>query len=159
MRELSGRTPDSQSREPVFQSPLLLFQSLGIFVLTPWPQLTQLCKWVPGYRLWKCKWLVVARNFCMARILPGEAELVSEWTGLSERAKSVSTLSDPTDWIMCYIKIYLFTFYNLVAFISVLARDEEYDLAPGTHPEERRQRGFVLLVRPATALAEGGRSP
>ena len=26
--------------------------------------------------------LVVARNCCMARMLPGEAELVSEWTGL-----------------------------------------------------------------------------
>ena len=33
--------------------------------------------------------LVVARNCCMARMLPGEAELVSELTGLSGRAKSV----------------------------------------------------------------------
>ena len=33
--------------------------------------------------------LVVARNCCMTRMLPGEAELVSEWTGLSGRAKSV----------------------------------------------------------------------
>ena len=33
--------------------------------------------------------LVVARNCCMARMLPGEAELVSEWTGLPGEAKSV----------------------------------------------------------------------
>ena len=33
--------------------------------------------------------LVLARNCCLARMLPGEAELVSEWTSLSGRAKSV----------------------------------------------------------------------
>ena len=33
--------------------------------------------------------LVVACNCCLARMLPGEAELVSESTGLSGRAKSV----------------------------------------------------------------------
>ena len=33
--------------------------------------------------------LVLARNCCMARMLPGEAELVSEWTGLPGKAKSV----------------------------------------------------------------------
>ena len=33
--------------------------------------------------------LVVARNCCMTRMLPGEAELVSEWTRLPGRAKSV----------------------------------------------------------------------
>ena len=73
---LNGRMPDSQSREPGFESPLLLFRGLGIF--------TQLYKWVPGYRsqLWKCEWIVVARNCCMARMLHREVELVSEWTGL-----------------------------------------------------------------------------
>ena len=33
--------------------------------------------------------LVLAHNCCLARMLPGEAELVSELTGLSGRAKSV----------------------------------------------------------------------
>ena len=33
--------------------------------------------------------LVFARNCSIARMLPGEAELVSEWTGLPVRAKSV----------------------------------------------------------------------
>ena len=31
--------------------------------------------------------LVLARNCCLARMLPGEAELVSEWTGLSGEEK------------------------------------------------------------------------
>ena len=33
--------------------------------------------------------LALARNCCLARMLPGEAELVSEWTCLPGRAKSV----------------------------------------------------------------------
>ena len=33
--------------------------------------------------------LVIARNWYMARMLPREAELVLEWTGLPGRAKSV----------------------------------------------------------------------
>ena len=33
--------------------------------------------------------LVLARNCCLARMFPGEAALVSEWTGLSGRAKCV----------------------------------------------------------------------
>ena len=65
---------------------LLPFRSLGIFVLFTTPQSTQLYKWVPGGHVSD---LVVARNCCMTRMLPGEAELVSEWTGLSGRAKSV----------------------------------------------------------------------
>ena len=32
--ELSGRTPDSQSREPGFESPSLPFRRLDIFVLS-----------------------------------------------------------------------------------------------------------------------------
>ena len=48
--------------------------------------------------------LVLARNCCMARMFPGEAELVSEWTGLPGSAKSVKRLSGPTDWILRYIK-------------------------------------------------------
>ena len=39
---------DSQSREPGFESPLLRFRSLGIFVLSMTPQSTQLYKLVPG---------------------------------------------------------------------------------------------------------------
>ena len=39
-----GRVPDSQSREPGFESPLLPFRSLGIFFHSTTPQSTQLYK-------------------------------------------------------------------------------------------------------------------
>ena len=50
--------------------------------------------------------LVVAHNCCMARMLPGEAELVSEWAGLPGRAKSVkrSERSNGLDTVLRYIK-------------------------------------------------------
>ena len=68
--------------------PLLPFQSLGIFILSTMPQFTQLYKRVPGYRQWwKCEQIVIARNCCVARMLPREAELVSEWTGLPGEEK------------------------------------------------------------------------
>ena len=43
-RWLSGRMPDSQSREPGFESPLIPFRSLGIFFHFTTPQSTQLYK-------------------------------------------------------------------------------------------------------------------
>ena len=39
-----GRMPDSQSREPGFESPLIPFRSLGIFFHFTTPQSTQLYK-------------------------------------------------------------------------------------------------------------------
>ena len=43
-RWLSGRMPDSQSRDPGFESPLIPFRSLGIFFHFTTPQSTQLYK-------------------------------------------------------------------------------------------------------------------
>ena len=43
-RWLSGRMPDSQSRQPGFESPLIPFRSLGIFFHFTTPQSTQLYK-------------------------------------------------------------------------------------------------------------------
>ena len=52
------------NREPGFESPLLPFRSLGIFVYSTVPQLTQLYKWVPGYRQQlKCDWIVLLRGW------------------------------------------------------------------------------------------------
>ena len=79
--------PDSQSREPGFNSPLLPYQSLGIFVLS-----TSLLNCINGYlAIDNCingylaidsggneSDLVIARNCCMARMLPREVELVPE---------------------------------------------------------------------------------
>ena len=39
-----GRMPDSQSREPGFESPMIPFRSLGIFFHFTTPQSTQLYK-------------------------------------------------------------------------------------------------------------------
>ena len=90
-RQLSGRMPDSQSSEPEFESPFATVSKIGHF---------RSLHWRPGWLSCINEYLVidsggnvsdlaVARNCCMARMLPGEAELVSEWTGLSVRAKSV----------------------------------------------------------------------
>ena len=60
------------------------FEALAFLLSPGLPQFTQLYKWVPGYRRWwKCQWIVVARNCCMAIwILPREVVLVPERTGL-----------------------------------------------------------------------------
>ena len=57
--------------------------------------------------------LVVARNCCMARMLPGEAE---NGVGMNRSVREgKSALSGPTDWILRYIKT-SFTFTLLNAF-------------------------------------------
>ena len=55
--------------------------------------------------------LVVASNCCMTRMLPGEAELVSEGTGLPGRAKSVKRFeqSNGLDTELYKNYLYLFT--------------------------------------------------
>ena len=57
--------------------------------------------------------LVVARNCCMARMLPGEAELVSEWTGLSGRAKSVKRVERSNGLDTALYKNYLYLYVLL----------------------------------------------
>ena len=52
--------------------------------------------------------LVLARNCCLARMLPGEAELVSELTGLSGRAKSVKCFDRSNGLDTVLYKNYLF---------------------------------------------------
>ena len=49
--------------------------------------------------------LVVSRNCCMARMLPGEAELVRNEHVCQGGQKVSSALSGPTDWILRYIKL------------------------------------------------------
>ena len=49
--------------------------------------------------------LVVARNCCMARMLPGEAENgVGMNMSVREGKTCKALLSGPTDWILRYIK-------------------------------------------------------
>ena len=58
--------------------------------------------------------LVLAHNCCLARILPGEAELVSEWTGLSGRAKSVKSFDRSNGLDTALYKNYLYLFICFV---------------------------------------------
>ena len=84
------------------------------------PHLTQLYKWVPGYRQWwKCECLVVVRNCCLARMLPGEAELVSEWTGLPGRAKRVQRFERSNGLDTALYKNYLYITMDLISFTKV----------------------------------------
>ena len=56
--------------------------------------------------------LVVARNCCMARMLPGEAELVSERTGLPGRATSVKRFERSNGLDTALYKNYLYLFFT-----------------------------------------------
>ena len=55
--------------------------------------------------------LVLARNCCLTRMLPGEAELVSEWNGLPGKAKSVKRFERSNGLDTALYKNYLYLFY------------------------------------------------
>ena len=57
--------------------------------------------------------LVVARNCCMTRMLPGEAELVSELTGLPGRAKTVKRFERSNGLDTALYKNYLYLYLLL----------------------------------------------
>ena len=74
--------PNSQSSEPGFESPFATVSKIGHF---------RSLNWRPSWLSCINEYLAIdsggnvsdsvfARNCCMARMLPGEAELVSEWT-------------------------------------------------------------------------------
>ena len=65
-------------------------------------------------RLYKPSDLALARNCCLARILPGEAELVSEWTGLPGEAKSVKRFERSNGLDTALYKNYLYLFFHSV---------------------------------------------
>ena len=76
--------PDSQSSEPGFESPFVTVSKIGHF-----RSLSCINECLAIDSGGNVSDLALARNCCMARMLPGEAALVSEWTGLPGRAKSV----------------------------------------------------------------------
>ena len=65
---------------PGSNPPLLEFRRLGVFILY-WPPSWLICinEYLAIDSGGNVSDLVVARNCCLARMLPGEAELVSEW--------------------------------------------------------------------------------
>ena len=77
--------------------------------------------------------LALARNCCIARMLPGEAELVSERTGLPGEAKSVKRFERSNGLDTALYKNYLYLLLmtrklmdivtTLLAVIHILDRD------------------------------------
>ena len=104
--------PDSQSSEPGFESPFATVSKIGYFRSLHWRPSWFSCinEYLAIDSGGHVSDLVFARNCSIARMLPGEAELVSEWTGLPGRAKVWSALSGPADRILRYIKT-TFTFF------------------------------------------------
>ncbi len=102
--------PDSQSSEPGFESPFATVSKIGHFRSLHWRPCS--ISWINEYLAidsgGHVSDLVVARNCCMARMLPGEAELVSEWTGLSGREKSVNCFERSNGLDTALYKNYLF---------------------------------------------------
>ena len=97
---------------PGANPPLLPFRRLGIFVLSI-DALVDSAVYIEYLTIdsgGNVSDLVVARNCCMARMFPGEGELVSKGLpGRANKCRAYSALSGPTDWILCYIKT-TFTF-------------------------------------------------
>ncbi len=90
-RCLCGRMPDSQSSEPGFESLFVTVSKIGHFRSLHWRPCSLSCinEYLAIDSGGNVSDLALARNCCLARMLPGEAELVSEWTGLPGEAKSV----------------------------------------------------------------------
>ena len=76
----SGRMPDSQSSEPGFEPPFATVSKIGHFrSLHCGPsRLSCINEYLAIDSGGHVSDLVLARNCCLTRMLPGEAELVSE---------------------------------------------------------------------------------
>ena len=63
--------------------------------------------------------LALAGNCCLARMLPGEAELVSEWTGLPGEAKSVKRFEWSNGLDTALYKNYLYRYLSWTPHSSI----------------------------------------
>ena len=96
---------------PGSNPPLLPFRRLGMFVLSiDAPVHSAVNEYLAIDSGGNVSDLVFARNCCMARMLTGEAKLVSEWTGLPGEEKSVkrSERSKGPDTALYENYLYLF---------------------------------------------------
>ena len=114
--------PDSQSSEPRFESSFATVSKIGHFRSLHWRPcwLSYINEYLAIDSDGHVSDLVVARNCCMSKMLPGEAELVSEWTGLPWKAKCVKRFErsnglDYTDGL-CYVKTTFFYFNGFSCF-------------------------------------------
>ena len=157
-RELSGRMPDSQSSEPEFEDWAFSFSPMT-------PLFTQLYKWVlPIDCGGNVSDLVMARNCCLARMLSGEAELVSEWTGLSGKAKSVKRFerSNGLDTALYKNYLYLSNISYLPESLNLLEASFLVHRAPFFRPKCLPLRGHVTVSTTVTwqqkFIVDGGSS-
>ena len=106
--------PDSQSSEPGFESPFATVSKIGHFrSLHCGPSwLSCINEYLAIDSGGHVSDLVLARNCCLTRMLPREAELVSEWTGLPGKAKSVKRLEWSNGLDTALYKNYLYLFYK-----------------------------------------------
>ena len=83
--------PDTQSSEPGFESLFVTVSKIAHFRSLHWRPCSLSCinEYLAIDSGGNVSDLALARNCCLARMLPGEAELVSEWAGLPGEAKIV----------------------------------------------------------------------
>ena len=105
--------PDSQSSEPGFESLFATVSKILHFRSLHWCSSWLSCinEYLAIDSGGNVSDLVLARNCCLARMLPGEAELVSEWTGLPGEAKSVKRFERSNRLDTALYKNYLYLFY------------------------------------------------
>ncbi len=104
--------PDSQSSEPGFESHFATVSKIGHFRSLHWRHSWLSCinQYLAIDSGGNVSDLVVARNGCMARMLPGEAELVSQWTGLPVMATRVKRFEQSNGLDTALYKNYLYRF-------------------------------------------------
>ena len=109
--------PDSQSSEPGFESPFATVSKIGYFRSLNWRPSWLSCinEYLAIDSGGNVSDLALARNFCVARMLPGEAELVSEWTGLPGEENSVKRFERSNGLDTALYKNYLYLLFILLS--------------------------------------------
>ena len=112
--------PDSQSSEPGFESPFVTVSKIGHFRSLHWRPCSLSCinEYLAIDSGGNVSDLALARNCCLARMLPGEAELVSEWTGLPGEEKSVKRFERSNGLDTALYKNYLYLFFFFLLTVS-----------------------------------------
>ena len=136
--------PNSQSSEPGFESLFTTVSKIGYFRSLHWrpSSLSGINEYLAIDSGGNMSDLVFARDCCMVRMLPGEAELVSEWTGLPGKAKSVKRFERSNGLYTALYKNYLFLTYIVLSLFAV------YRLLFLLYRLERYLEQFVSTVIP-----------
>ena len=120
--------PDSQSSEPLFESLFATVWTIGHFRSLHWRPSWLSCinEYLAIDSGGNVSDLVFAGNCCMARMLPGEAELVSEWTGLPGTAKSVKRFERSNGLDTVLYKNYLYLFFTYWSSRSLISNGSNH---------------------------------